>query len=194
MRLIHLLRPAAALAAAAALASCDLVPGLRAPAEQAAADTGAVFGDTAGVSQPEARPRRSRTRRPTADRPSGGDPAVGLATGDSADPVPAAPPPPTAYDRARASMSTDLRRLADAQSEHLANEGRYSSRLSRLGLRYLPHAGVSVQLVTGDGGGWSAVATHENFPGQRCGIWVGEAPPAITGIAPAEGIPGCTGG
>jgi hypothetical protein len=51
-----------------------------------------------------------------------------------------------------------------------------------------------VQVLGGDGAGWSAVATHENFPDQRCGIWVGEAPPALSGIAPAEGIPGCTGG
>lgn len=193
MRLIHLLRPTAALAAAAALASCDLVPGLRAPAEQVVADTGAIFGDTAGVSQPEPRPRRSRTRRPPATRTGGADPAVGVVTSDSASAAPITPPAPTAYDRARANMSADLRRLADAQSEHLANEGRYSSRLARLGLRYLPHAGVSVQLLSGDGSGWSAVATHENFPGQRCGIWVGEAPASISGIAPAEGIPGCTG-
>jgi hypothetical protein len=189
MRLSDLLRPAACLAAAAVLTSCDLLPGARVPGEQAAADSGAVFGDTAGASQTSDRPRR---RRPTRTAASGGRTGAGAETGgDSAAAVPAAPAPPTAAQRARSTMSTDLRRLADAQAEHLANEGRYSSRISRLGLRYIPHAGVSVQLLSGDGAGWSAVATHENFPGERCAIWIGELPASLTGIAPAEGVPGC---
>lgn len=192
MRLTHLLRPAAAVIAAAALASCDLLPGgARMPAEQASADSGAVFGDTAGSYAPETRPRR---RRPTRTAAAGGRAGTGPAAVDTAaDTTPPAPPPPTAADRARSTMALDLRRLAEAQDEHLANEGRYSSRLSRLGLRYLPHAGVSVQLVSGDGQGWAALATHENFPEERCAIWMGQAADDITAVAPAPGIPGCTG-
>jgi hypothetical protein len=189
MRLKNLLRPAACLLAAAALASCDLLPGARVAGEQAAADTGAVFGDTAGASQTSDRPRR---RRPTRSAASGGQAgAAAESTSDTGAAAPVTPAPPTAAQRARSTMSTDLRRLADAQAEHLANEGRYSSRISRLGLRYIPHAGVSVQLLSGDGAGWSAVATHESFPHERCAIWMGEAPPSLTGIAPAEGVPGC---
>lgn len=191
MRFSCLLRPAAVVIAAAALASCDLLPGTRVPAEQALADSGAVFGDTAGSYEPETGPRR---RRPTRTAAAGARAGAGVATADSStDTMPPAPPPPTAADRARATMSLDLRRLADAQEEHLANEGRYSSRLSRLGLRYIPHAGVSVQLVSGDGQGWAAVATHDNFPAERCAIWVGQAADDMTAIAPAPGIPGCTG-
>lgn len=188
MRFKNLLRPAVCLAAAAALTSCDLLPGARVPGEQAAADSGAVFGDTAGASQTSDRPRRRRPNRTAA----GGRAGPGRGSGvDTAAAPPAAPAPPTAAQRARSTMATDLRRLADAQAEHLANEGRYSSRISRLGLRYIPHAGVSVQLLSGDGDGWSAEATHESFPGERCAIWIGPPPASLTGIAPAEGVPGC---
>ena len=190
MRLTHLLRPAAAGLAAAALVSCDLLPvGGRLPPEQAVVDSGAVFGDTAGSYQPSA----SRRSRPSRRSSAAGRSAAAVAAADTvADTAPPAPPPPTPAERAKATMSIDLRRLADAQSEHLANEGRYSPRLARLGLRYIPHAGVSVQLVSGDAEGWAAVATHERFPDERCAIWVGQAPADVTSIAPAPGIPGCT--
>lgn len=190
MRPTCLLRGLALLLATTALSSCDLLPGAREAPAQAVADSATEDETTA------ARPSRSRRGSSTRTAVSGASTrARAAAHADSVARADSSPPPPspTPVQRARATMSTDLRRLAVAQSEHLANQGRYSARLSRLGIRYIPHNGVSVQLASGDERGWAAVATHEDFPGEQCAVWEGYASPEIIAIAPIDGTPGCSG-
>lgn len=189
MRFLAAAGALAALSTTLALTGCDLLPQAEPPlSEQPAVDTTSMAAEPAGA-QPSRRARRSPSRRPS-----------GVTTGAAregseraADSAPPRPPAPTPAQRARMAMAADLERLVVAQNEHIANEGRYSSRLSRLGLRYIPHAGVSVQILDGDAVGWSAVATHADFPEQRCGIWIGSAPPSLASYVPAEGVPGCIG-
>ncbi len=152
-------------------------------------DTTAVVEEAGATaaSRPAPTPRRRTTSR-------GARAAVPVAdTAPARDTTPAAPPPPTAEQRARTTMASDLRRLAVAQSEYLANQGRYSSNLSRLGIRYIPHPGVSVQIVEGNSEGWAAVAVHSSFPEDRCGIWVGSRPEQMAAYAPSPNTPGCLG-
>lgn len=169
-----------------ALGACDLLPlGGRAP-EQAVADTGTVVQES-GATPASAPARRSAPSRRARTVPQ---PDATAAPADTPQP---APPPPTPVQRARGAMISDLERLESAQAEHLANQGRYSSQLARLGLRYIPHAGVRVQIASGDAAGWAAVATHADVPGERCVIWVGQAPADLAAIAPAPGRPACAG-
>ncbi len=93
-------------------------------------------------------------------------------------------------------METDLRRLVAGQAQYFANVGRYSSRLSTIGLRFLPHRGVSVQMLSADAFGWSAKATHVDAPGKSCVVWIGQPTrkPSTDGqglAAAFEGVPVC---
>lgn len=180
------LRLSAGVVTVLALAGCDMLPLRGRTADQAVADTTPIVEES-GSAASAIPPARAR-RRTTARRPPAPAAADTVAAADSAPPP---PPRPTPADRARSAMMADLQRLERAQAEHLANQGRYSGQLSRLGLRYIPHAGVRVQLVEGDAAGWAAVATHADFPQERCALWVGQAPSDIRAIAPAPGHAAC---
>jgi hypothetical protein len=105
--------------------------------------------------------------------------------------VPAQP----AMDPVLAIMRGDLRRLVIAQKQYFANQGQYSDRLSALAIRYLPHAGVSVQITAAGSSGWAGRATYDGRPGASCVIWVGAVPRPATDAqrrAPAAaGTPVC---
>lgn len=90
-------------------------------------------------------------------------------------------------------MASDLRRLATAQAEHFANHGRFATQFSRLGIRYIPHAGVNVRITHAGVTGWAARATHAEFEGVECVIEVGD--PTGSGTVPVPpgsgGEPSC---
>lgn len=191
MRSFGALTLPAVVLAAVALTGCDLLPSVsQAPQETAMVDTSAVVEEAGATaaSRPAPTPRRRTTSRGARAAAPAADTAA-----PARDTTPAAPPPPTAEQRARTTMASDLRRLAVAQSEYLANQGRYSSNLSRLGIRYIPHPGVSVQIIEGNSEGWAAVAVHSSFPEDRCGIWVGNRPEQMAAYVPSPNTPGCLG-
>ena len=96
-----------------------------------------------------------------------------------------------------AAMKTDLRNLATAEEAYSSNSpgGVYLAQPSVTQLLplggtggYTPSAGVTV-VVTLQGAGWGATATHSSAPGRTCAMYVNR-----TAVAPAtqEGVPTCT--
>jgi hypothetical protein len=77
-------------------------------------------------------------------------------------------------------MRGDLRNLAGAQEQHLADHGRYSDTML---VRPFDDETV-ITIIEADSNGWSALATMADVP-WPCGIYVGDARPVIAGSAKA---------
>jgi len=159
-------RHAAALAALLALpaAACSDFPQRQAPPENVVA-----AADTAVDSTPARPASRSRTR----PRPARTTPA-GAATAPRTDSAPASatvqrPSPSVAPRR-------DLERLVTAQEQHIANVGRYASRIQYLALRYLPQSGVNLIIESASDSGWVGRATRDGWAGSSCVVWVDKVP------------------
>lgn len=160
-----------------ALAGCDALgrgvermtaaarPADATPVDSAAAVDSVRQSASGGTSAQ--RPRK-RTRPPKASRSAAASRATAAAVPAESAAPPLPPPPPR--DAALDAMAADLRRLVLAQRQHFANQGEFSSRLSQLAIRYVPHAGVNVQIVAADANGWSARAVHEARPGWHCTV------------------------
>jgi hypothetical protein len=88
----------------------------------------------------------------------------------------------------RASMKSDLRNLVVAEEAYYADHATYAGALSAL--NYNTSYGVRVFLGVVNASGYSALARHEGTT-TTCGIYVGTAPPPISGQA--EGEPRCDG-
>lgn len=69
-------------------------------------------------------------------------------------------------------LRSDLRRLADAQETYRAANGYYAVRTGDL--RFTASAGVRVDILQGDRGGWSAVAASGDA---ECGMYQGAVRP-----------------
>ena len=166
------------------LTGCDAILGDRrtvtgttSAADSIAADS--VRADSARraaeVAKASARRRGSsrRTPRPSASAPS---PARTSARPDTArhDTVAFAPQPaPRPAPPAVAAPRADLQRLVAAQEQHIANVGRYASRIPALALRYLPATGVNLAILSASESGWSGRATRTGYAGS-CVVWVGQ--------------------
>lgn len=162
-------RHAAVLAAALALpaAACSDFPQRSAPP----ADNVAMAADSAADSTP-AGPAPARTRnRPRAARAA----PRPTATAPRTDSPPSAPAP---VQRPAPSLAPrrDLERLVTAQEQHIANVGRYASRMQYLALRYLPQAGVNLMIESASDSGWVGRATREGWTGSSCVVWVDKVP------------------
>jgi type IV pilus assembly protein PilA len=86
-----------------------------------------------------------------------------------------------------AALKSDLHNLATAEEAYLFDTGGYTSDLAAL--NFTPTQGVSIEIVSATGSGWSARATHPaSFP-LTCAIFQGSVAP----LAPAtiEGLIGC---
>lgn len=82
--------------------------------------------------------------------------------------------------RARAAaLRADLRNLATAQEEYLSTNMVYANDVTLL--PYTSSEGVTVAIVEGTGGGWSATTTHPLSYPLVCAIFHGTAAP----LAPA---------
>ena len=161
-------RHAAALAALLALpaAACSDFPQRQAPPPENVV----VASDTAVDSTPPRPASRSRTRpRPARTAPAG------AATAPRTD---SAPPAPAPVQRPAPSIAPrrDLERLVTAQEQHIANVGRYASRMQYLALRYLPQAGVNLMIESASDSGWVGRATREGWTGSSCVVWVDKVP------------------
>jgi hypothetical protein len=88
----------------------------------------------------------------------------------------------------RATMKSDLRNLVVAEEAYFSDHAAYAGALSPLS--YNTSYGVTVFLRLVDARGWSALARHDGTT-TTCGIYVGTAPPPISGQA--EGEPRCDG-
>jgi len=157
-------RHAAALAALLALpaAACSDFPQRQAPPENVVA-----AADTAVDSTPARPASRSRTRpRPARTTPAG---AATAPRTDSA-PAPVQRPSPSVAPR------RDLERLVTAQEQHIANVGRYASRIQYLALRYLPQSGVNLIIESASDSGWVGRATRDGWAGSSCVVWVDKVP------------------
>ncbi len=164
---------AAALAAALALpvAACADFPPRSAPA---ASETVAM-ADSAVDSTPAAPPARSRSRpRPAAPRPGTAGRTVRADT--ARDTMPAPAPAPAERPSPSLAVRRDLQRLVTAQEQHIANVGRYASRMQYLALRYLPQTGVNLMIESASDSGWVGRATRDGWPGSSCVVWVGRVP------------------
>ncbi|HEU4700271.1 MAG TPA: hypothetical protein VFS40_13890 [Gemmatimonadales bacterium] len=195
------------------LAGCDLLPGrapgaggtMTADARGAGSTDTASAGAAAGaVGSRSARHRAARAARARrlAEKAEAGKSGAAAPGGGSAPTtgpmmdtaVPPVPPPPV-LDPLTGAMRDDLRRLVAAQKQHFANQGQYSSRLADLAIRYLPHAGVSIQITSAGTGGWTGRAVADARPGTSCVVWVGTAAKPATDAQhrspAAAGVPVC---
>lgn len=160
-----------------------------APREEFIADS---VADTAPAPAPRATASRTRER---GSYPSAEDVMYGPRP--PRDTAPAAQQSP-AVQRSRlwGEMKADLERLVRAQEQHLANTGEYATRFQVLGLRYVPHAGVDVSIVSATDTGWVGRAVRSGWEGRSCVVWVGrpESRPATDrqGTVPSRsGVPAC---
>ena len=162
---------AAALAAALALpgAACADFPQRPAPPSESVA----VSADTTVDSTPAPPPPRRRATRPRAPASNPAADAAG-ASRPAADSAPAPAPPPRPSPSA--VPRRDLQRLVTAQEQHIANVGRYASRVQYLALRYLPQPGVNLFIESASDSGWVGRATRDGWAGGSCVVWVGRVP------------------
>jgi len=73
-------------------------------------------------------------------------------------------------------MRVDLRNLVRSQDTWFAQQGAYSKRTEPFALQYLWHRGVKITILSADDDSWAARATHKNWPGKSCVIWLGPVP------------------
>jgi len=73
-----------------------------------------------------------------------------------------------------ATIRSDLRNLATAQEEYLAENGTYASNVSDLD--YTTTNGVVITIVNVVAGGWSATSTHPLSLPLTCTLYYGTAP------------------
>ena len=90
-------------------------------------------------------------------------------------PEPALPDTGSALDavQPRIQMRVDLRNLVRSQDTWFAQQGAYSKRTEPFALQYLWHRGVKITMLSATDDAWSARATHTNWPGKSCVIWLG---------------------
>ena len=69
------------------------------------------------------------------------------------------------------TLRSDLRLLAGAQEEYLADNGYYAARATDLGFTASP--GVRVSIIQGDRNGWSAVAASTSTD-DECAMYAGD--------------------
>lgn len=128
-----------------------------------------MAADTAVDSTPATPPAR-RTRA-TRSRPSGTRPATATDSSRIRDSAP--PPAPAPRPSPSTGLRRDLQRLVSAQEQHIANVGRYASRMQYLALRYLPQPGDNLIIESASDSGWVGRATRDGWPGGSCVVWVG---------------------
>jgi len=170
-KICHTAAFAAALALPA-MACADFPPRPAPPSENVV-----MAADSAADSTPASatrRPARTTRPRPAASHPS----AAEVAGGPRARPDSAAAPAPVQAERPSPSVAPrrDLQRLVTAQEQHIANVGRYASRVQYLALRYMPQAGVNLMIESASDSGWVGRATRDGWPGGSCVVWVGRVP------------------
>ena len=88
----------------------------------------------------------------------------------------------------RTAMRSDLRSLMTAQEAFFMDSAYYTADLKKLKFQSSP--GVTPPKVTAQQGAWSATVTHQNLPGEVCGIGINMANP-IGGTSSVEGEPAC---
>jgi hypothetical protein len=94
----------------------------------------------------------------------------------SAVPAPRSASPASAYDSPyRATVQSVLRNLITLQEAFFADSMRYAAAVGSL--RYRVSEGVVVTRMTASQNGWSATASHVQWPGWACAIYVGSGPP-----------------
>lgn len=152
--------------------------------------------DSVADSAPEPAPRATASRsRERGSYPSAEDVMYG--------PPPRRDTTPAAQQASQAQrsrpwveMKSDLERLVRAQEQHLANTGGYAERFQVLGLRYVPHTGVDVSIVSATDSGWVGRAVRSGWEGRSCVVWVGRpaSRPATDRqgtVPPRSGVPAC---
>jgi len=82
-----------------------------------------------------------------------------------------ATPAPAGDEQVQATLRSDLRRLAEAQEEFIADNGHYAARASDLGVT--ASGGVRLSIIQGDRNGWSAVAAS-TATDDECGMYAGD--------------------
>lgn len=82
-----------------------------------------------------------------------------------------AAPAPAGDEEVQSTLRSDLRTLADAQEEFMADNGYYAGRTSDLGVT--ASAGVRLDIIQGDRNGWSAVAAS-TATDDECGMYAGD--------------------
>ena len=80
-------------------------------------------------------------------------------------------PAPAGDEQVQATLRSDLRMLAGAQEESMADNGYYAARASDLGVTASP--GVRLSVIQGDRNGWSAVAAS-TATDDECAMYQGD--------------------
>ena len=89
-----------------------------------------------------------------------------------------------------ASMRSDLRNLATAEESYFYEHSIYTPDTTML--NFHTSNGVVLDVQSGDGGGWGAIATHPQAYPMRCALFLG-TPSHALGPATQEGIVACDG-
>lgn len=87
------------------------------------------------------------------------------------DPGRAGAPAPAGDEEVQATLRSDLRMLAGAQEEFMADNGYYAARTSDLGVT--ASAGVRLDIIQGDRNGWSAIAAS-TVTDDECAMYAGD--------------------
>jgi hypothetical protein len=89
-------------------------------------------------------------------------------------------------DSHKALVKSDLRNLVTAEEAFFADSTRYGYNRD-LGTNYAATTGDSIAVQFASAKGFRAIGWHANYPGTRCGVWVGVAPPdGMHGAAESE--------
>ena len=85
------------------------------------------------------------------------------------------------------TLKADLRNLSSLQEIYHGNSVTYTA--SQADLAFTPSSGVTVAVVSADGLGWGATATHTGTP-RSCAVFYGQAAPVAPATVP--GVIACT--
>jgi len=87
-----------------------------------------------------------------------------------------------------AAMKSDLRNLVTAEEAYFADSAKYASDTTN-GMKFKPSTGVSMPVISVNGGTWVATNTHTQLGTFQCGIAINTTNPVLS--AAGDGEPTC---
>jgi len=87
-----------------------------------------------------------------------------------------------------AAMKSDLRNLVTAEESYFSDSAKYASDTLK-GMKFKPSTGVSMPVITVNGGSWVATNTHTQLGTFQCGIGVNTTNPVLSSAG--DGEPTC---
>ena len=90
----------------------------------------------------------------------------------------------------RIALKSDLRNLLAQQEFYRVDAFVYAPSLYAMG--FIGSEGSEITITEASGAGWAATGVHAGLPGERCGVFYGEATPGNADPATLPGVVKCT--